>query len=101
MCPVSHWHGDLFPVPSFTKYKVEVYRVFRPILFTKNVSGACSLLLESPDGTTPVDNFGIVVGENPIPYGILALWDVNGLSMRSSAKDSNMVRCENHYTMPA
>ncbi len=29
----------------------------------------------------PVDNFGTVVGENPTPYGILALWAVNGLSV--------------------
>ena len=29
----------------------------------------------------PVDNFGTVVGENPTPYGILALWAVNGLSI--------------------
>ncbi len=29
----------------------------------------------------PVDNFGTVVGENPTPYGILALWFVNGLSV--------------------
>ncbi len=28
----------------------------------------------------PVDNFGTVVGENPTPYWILALWAVNGLS---------------------
>ncbi len=27
------------------------------------------------------DNFGTVVGENPTPYGILALWAVNGLSI--------------------
>ncbi len=26
-----------------------------------------------------VDNFGTVVGENSTPYGILALWAVNGL----------------------
>ncbi len=29
----------------------------------------------------PVDNFGTVVGENPTPYEILALWAVNGLSI--------------------
>ncbi len=29
----------------------------------------------------PVDNFGTVVGENPTPYGILALRAVNGLSI--------------------
>ncbi len=29
----------------------------------------------------PVDNFGTVVGENPTPYGILALWAVNELSI--------------------
>ena len=29
----------------------------------------------------PVDNFGTVVGEYPTPYGILALWAVNGLSL--------------------
>ncbi len=29
----------------------------------------------------PVDNFGTVVGEHPTPYGILALWAVNGLSI--------------------
>ena len=29
----------------------------------------------------PVDNFGTVVGENPTPYEILALWAVNGLSV--------------------
>ncbi len=29
----------------------------------------------------PVDNFGTVVGANPTPYGILALWAVNGLSI--------------------
>ncbi len=29
----------------------------------------------------PVDNCGTVVGENPTPYGILALWAVNGLSI--------------------
>ncbi len=29
----------------------------------------------------PVDNFETVVGENPTPYGILALWAVNGLSI--------------------
>ncbi len=29
----------------------------------------------------PVDNFGTVVGENPAPYGILALWAVNSLSI--------------------
>ncbi len=31
-----------------------------------------------------LDNFGTVVGENPTPlspYGILALWAVNGLSI--------------------
>ncbi len=28
----------------------------------------------------PVDTFGTVVGENPTPYGILALWAVNSLS---------------------
>ena len=28
---------------------------------------------------SPVDNFGTVVGESPTPYGILALWAVNGL----------------------
>ncbi len=27
----------------------------------------------------PVDNVGTVVGENPTPYGILALWVVNSL----------------------
>ncbi len=26
-------------------------------------------------------NFGTVVGENPTPYGILALWAVNSLSI--------------------
>ncbi len=31
--------------------------------------------------TYPVDNFGTVVGENPTPYGNLALWAVNGLSI--------------------
>ncbi len=30
---------------------------------------------------SPVDNFGTMVGENPTPYGILALWAVNGLSI--------------------
>ncbi len=30
---------------------------------------------------SPVDNFGTVVGENPTPYGMLALWAVNGLSI--------------------
>ena len=29
----------------------------------------------------PVDNFGTVVGENPTPYGILALLAVNSLSI--------------------
>ena len=29
----------------------------------------------------PIDNFGTVVGENPTPHGILALWAVNGLSI--------------------
>ena len=29
----------------------------------------------------PVDNFGTVVGENPTPYGILALWAVNGYTI--------------------
>ncbi len=29
----------------------------------------------------PVDNSGTVVGENPDPYAILALWAVNGLSI--------------------
>ncbi len=29
----------------------------------------------------PADNFGTVVGENPTPYGSLALWAVNGLSI--------------------
>ncbi len=29
----------------------------------------------------PVDNFGTVVGENPTPYGNLALWAVNSLSI--------------------
>ena len=29
----------------------------------------------------PVVNFGTVVGENPTPYGNLALWAVNGLSI--------------------
>ncbi len=32
-------------------------------------------------GHFPVDNFGTVVGENPTPYGILALWAVNSLSI--------------------
>ena len=31
--------------------------------------------------SNPVDNFGTVVGENPTPYGILALWAVNSLSI--------------------
>ena len=31
--------------------------------------------------TIPVDNFGTVVGENPTSCEILALWDVNGLSI--------------------
>ncbi len=31
--------------------------------------------------TLPVDNFGTVAGENPTPYGFLALWAVNGLSI--------------------
>ncbi len=31
--------------------------------------------------TYPVDNFGTVVGENPTPYGIFALWAVNRLSI--------------------
>ena len=30
---------------------------------------------------TPVDKSGTVVGENPDPYAILALWAVNGLSI--------------------
>ena len=30
---------------------------------------------------SPVDNFGTVVGEKPTPYGSLALWAVNGLSI--------------------
>ncbi len=34
-----------------------------------------------PSWFIPVDNFGTVVGENPTPYGILALWAVNGLSI--------------------
>ncbi len=29
----------------------------------------------------PVDNFWTEEGENPTPYGILALWAVNGLSI--------------------
>ncbi len=29
----------------------------------------------------PGDNSGTVVGENPTPYGILALWAVNELSI--------------------
>ncbi len=29
----------------------------------------------------PADKFGTVVGENPTPYGNLALWAVNGLSI--------------------
>ncbi len=29
----------------------------------------------------PVDSFGTVLGWNPTPYGILALWAVNGLSI--------------------
>ena len=29
----------------------------------------------------PVDNFGTVVGENLTPYGIVASWAVNGLSI--------------------
>ena len=29
----------------------------------------------------PVGNFGTVEGENPTPYGILALWAVNSLSI--------------------
>ncbi len=29
----------------------------------------------------PVDNFWTVVDENPTPYGILALWAINGLSI--------------------
>ncbi len=33
------------------------------------------------DERIPVDNFGTVVGENPTPYGILALRAVNGLSI--------------------
>ena len=34
-----------------------------------------------PPTSFPVDNFGTVVGENPTPNGILALWAVNGLSI--------------------
>ncbi len=33
------------------------------------------------NNNNPVDNFGTVVGENPTPYGTLALWAVNGLSI--------------------
>ncbi len=41
-----------------------------------------SLLRNSPWYViNPLDNFGTVVGENPTPYGILALWAVNSLSI--------------------
>ncbi len=36
---------------------------------------------KTSDHYNPVDNFGTVVGENPTPYGILALWAVNSLSI--------------------
>ncbi len=37
---------------------------------------------------TAVDNFETVVGENPSCYGILPLWDVNGLSIVCLAEDT-------------
>ncbi len=37
--------------------------------------------LQNSRTDNPVDNFGTVVGENPTPYGILALWAVNSLSI--------------------
>ena len=37
-----------------------------------------TILLKLPTHC-PVDNFGTVVGENPTPHEILALWAVNGL----------------------
>ncbi len=42
----------------------------------KNASGRIGIFL-----VYPVDNFGTVVGKNPTPYGILALWAVTGLSI--------------------
>ena len=38
-----------------------------------DIQGGCEVI--------PVDNFETVVGENPTPHGILALWAVNGLSI--------------------
>ncbi len=46
----------------------------------------------------PVDNFGTVVGENPTPYGILALWAVNGLSIVYWVVHyTTTVTCINHF----
>ncbi len=43
---------------------------------------------------SPVDNFGTVVGENSTPYGILALYAVNGLSKLSTVRwDRSPTHC--------
>ncbi len=45
----------------------------------------------------PVDNFGTVVGENPTPYGILALWAVNSLSIVYWDLNSMDYKCQQGY----
>ncbi len=54
----------MHPLPTLAINKLDHY---------KKIDNEASLF--------PVDNFGTVVGENPTPYGILALWSVNGLSI--------------------
>ena len=42
---------------------------------------SCRLFILNSQWSYPVDNFWTVVGENPTPSGILALWAFNGLSI--------------------
>ncbi len=50
--------------------------------------------------TCPVDNFGTVVGANPTPYGILALWAVNcllGGHSISNSPSGKLIYRGHHY----
>ncbi len=56
----------------------------------------CLPLTPTIASVNPVDNSGTVVGENMTPYGILALWTVNGLSIVYSEATSVLDHTESH-----
>ncbi len=47
--------------------------------FSCQISSDFVLVMKPAISIYPVDNFGTVVGKNPTPYGILALWAFNCL----------------------